>query len=84
MNRPLRVLVLKDENQFVAQALEIDIAAQGPSEEEALRRLNAVLKAEQAEAKNRGKAITDIGPAPAKFHHLFEADIVSRKMLDAA
>jgi hypothetical protein len=84
MSKPLRVVVFKDAGMFVAQCLEIDIAAQGSTEAEAAMRLNAVFKAEVAEAKQKGIDIEEIGPAPAEFHAAYSIDVVSRTELFAA
>lgn len=84
MPSTLRVLVLKDDDLFVAQALEIDISAQGATETEAAMRLHAALFAESQEAVKRGKKLADIGPAPQKFHDLYENNVVSRTELFAA
>ena len=79
MAEPLRVVaVLKDGNVFVAQCLEIDIAAQGLSNNEALMRLQAVLRAEAQLAEFEGRNITDIGAAPERFHLLYGSEVVGR------
>jgi len=83
MTRPLRVLVFKDDGIFVAQALELDISAEGETEAEAAMRLNAAIAAEAAEAKARGRTLDDIGPAPDRFHAMYEFDVVSRTEIAA-
>jgi hypothetical protein len=81
MASPLRVVVLKDGDIFVAQCLEIDVSAQGTSHEEAMNRLRAALRAEEAEAKNSGKKLSDIGPAPMAFHAIYGAGSIARDEL---
>lgn len=81
MAEPLRVVVLRDGDVFVAQCLEIDIAAQGLSEVDAISRLKAVLRAESVMAEEQGKTIADLGPAPDAFHRIYGADVVSRTEL---
>ena len=84
MTKPLRVVVFKDGDLFVAQCLEIDIAAQGATEAEAAMRLNAVFAAEIAAAKEAGRSVEDIGPAPDAFHSAYNINVVSRIELAAA
>jgi hypothetical protein len=78
MTSAIRVLVLKDGDIFVAQCLEYDIAAQGRSEDEAKRRLLISLKAERAEARDRGEAEITLAPAPKAFHAIYASDDISR------
>ncbi len=78
MAKELRVLVLKDGGTFVAQCLEIDIAAQGKSEAEALENLRVAFKGESELALAEGRVLEDIGPAPQGFHAVFASDHVSR------
>jgi hypothetical protein len=84
MSAKLRVLMLKDDDLFIAQALEIDICAQGETETEAAMRLQAAIVAEEDEAKKRGRTLAAIGPAPRKYHDLYESCVVSRTELFAA
>jgi predicted RNase H-like HicB family nuclease len=81
MTSPLRVVVLKDGDIFVAQCLEIDVAAQGATHEEAMERLKVVLRAEEAEAKNNGKELVDLGPAPNAFHAIYGSGSIARDQL---
>lgn len=83
MAESIRVVVLKDGDLFYAQCLEIDIAAQGSTEAEALTRLRSVFEAEKREAAESGRSLTDIGKAPEAFHAIFNADAVSRTNLAA-
>ena len=43
MKRPLAATVWKEDNWYVAQCLELDIASQGETEEEALENLREAL-----------------------------------------
>jgi predicted RNase H-like HicB family nuclease len=43
MKRPFAATVWKDENWYVAQCLELDVASQGETEEEALDNLREAL-----------------------------------------
>lgn len=83
MNEPIRVIVLKDSGVFVAQCLEVDIAAQGKTEAEALSRLRVAFNAEVAEAKEQGKSVMSIGPAPGHIHALYNSEVVMRTKLAA-
>lgn len=73
MNAPLRVLVIKDHDKYVAQALEVDVCAQGDSEAEAAMMLQAAITAESDEAQKQSKSLVEaIGPAPRRFHEMYE------------
>lgn len=78
MAKELRVLVVKDGDTFVAQCLEVDIAAQGTSEADAMNKLRTAFRCESELAESQGKSVFDLGPAPQHFHTFFGADIVSR------
>ncbi len=81
MTSPLRVVVFKDGDIFVAQCLEIDVSAQGTSHEDAMKRLKAALRAEEAEAKQAGKDLSELGPAPKAFHAIYQAGSIERDEL---
>lgn len=83
MAQQIRVLVLRDENMFVAQCLEVDVAAQGKTSEEAMSRLRAVFHAELEALDEDGKDISSMSPAPECFHALYAADVVDRTELVA-
>jgi len=72
--RTFRVVVFKDGDFFIASALEVDIAAQGATLEEALLNLKTSFFAELREAENNGTDILDLGPAPEKIITLFEGN----------
>ena len=76
----IRVVVFKDGAKFVAQALEVDVAAQGETPEEASRRLDIALEAEARDAKAAGRELFDvIGPAPETMRVLYENQVVGRE-----
>ena len=83
MAQQFRVIVLRDGDVFVAQCLEVDIAAQGKTESEAKSRLRAVFHAEMEALKEKGADISSIGPAPDSFQALYDADVVERTELVA-
>lgn len=68
----LRVIVFPDGDLFIAQALEIDIASQGSTIEEAVEALRIVL-----ETESEGPDFEDIGPAPAVFYTLWKASPIA-------
>lgn len=80
MSEPMtiRVVTFKEGELFVAQALEVDICAQGRTMEEANKRLVATMRAEEEEAKANGRSLLDIGPAPHPFHVLYDNHCVVR------
>lgn len=83
MTEQIRVIILKDDGLFVAQCLEVDIAAQGRTPEEALGRLRTAFYSEKREAAEAGKTLDDIGPAPKAFHAVYESDVIERTALVA-
>jgi predicted RNase H-like HicB family nuclease len=72
MSRKLNIIVFKEDDIFIASGVELDVFAQGASEEEAIRRLETVLRAEMQEAKAAGRDVFDIGPAPESVQGLFQ------------
>jgi len=71
MARKLHTIILKDGDHFVASGVELDIFAQGKTKEEAATRLETVLRAEINEAKDSGRDLFDLGPAPESIQRLF-------------
>lgn len=79
----IHVVIFKDGDCFVASAVEVDIAAQGKTPDDAFRSLGVVLRAEIAE---RGGNLAEIGPAPDVIRNLYEGRddrLVSREKLAA-
>jgi predicted RNase H-like HicB family nuclease len=74
----IRVVTFKEGELFVAQALEVDVCAQGKTMEEANRRLSVLMHVEEEEAKANGRTLFDIGPAPHPFHVLYNNHCVVR------
>jgi predicted RNase H-like HicB family nuclease len=83
MSEQIRVVVLQDEDVFIAQCLEVDISAQGKSADEAIRRLKVAFTAEVREAKDSGRTVFDLGPAPSSFATMYDANVVERTALVA-
>lgn len=86
MSNPMtiRIVTFKEGDLFVAQALEVDVCAQGRTMEEANRRLVATMCAEDADAKANGRSLLDIGPAPHPFHVLYANNGVIRSEAQVA
>ena len=64
----LRVIAYRDDDSWVAQALECDLCVQADSLEDLETRFDALVQCELAECKERGVNIIDaIGPAPEYF-----------------
>lgn len=80
----VRVVTFKEGNLFVAQALEVDVCAQGSTADEANRRLLATIRIEEREAIAAGRNLFDIGPAPHPFHVLYENACVTRSQARVA
>lgn len=71
--RPIRVLLAREGEFWVAQCLEYDIGAQARDLDDLRRRLLVALAAERQESIRRhGKPFAGIGPAPRPFHEQWE------------
>ena len=71
--QPIRVLLARDGDQWVAQCLEYDIGTQAPDLDQLRKRLMVALEAERQESVRRhGAPFAGIGPAPAIFHEQWE------------
>jgi hypothetical protein len=69
---PIRVLLLKEGEHWVAQSLEYDIGAQARDLGELRKRLLIAIRAKRDESLRRHrKPFAGIGPAPQHFHDLW-------------
>ncbi len=69
----LRVVVYRDEDVFIAQCLELDVAAHGDSPDAALRAFDLALVRHQAVARHMGtEAFGNVGPAPRAFFEMWD------------
>lgn len=69
----IRAIVFQDSGQWVVQCIEIDVAAQGASVDEAVERLEAALAYEAKYTREKfGKSFQGIDPAPAHFQKMWE------------
>lgn len=69
----IRAIVFQDAGQWVAQCIEVDVAAQGGNVDEAVERLEAVLNSEARYTEKKfGKPFAGIDPAPARFQEMWE------------
>ena len=69
---PIRVLLSKEGEYWVAQCLEYDIGAQARDLGELRKRLLIAIRAERDESLRRHrKPFAGIGPAPQHFHDLW-------------
>ena len=65
----IRVIVYRDADLWVAQALEYDIGAQADDPETLVTRLEVTMRAEiEMSVKLHGKPLAGIEPAPQHFH----------------
>jgi hypothetical protein len=71
-NLAIRVLVYKEDDQFVAHALEMDILAYGKTEEAAKRELETLLENQLSFAACKGVPETVHFPAPKEFFDRWE------------
>jgi len=74
MSRTIHTVVFKDGDIFVASGVELDVAAQGKTEAEAMARLDLVLNAEIRQAAESGRDVFDLGPAPESILRRFKSD----------
>ena len=69
---PIRVLLSKEGEHWVAHCLEYDIGAQARDLGELRKRLLIGIRAERDESLRRhGKPFAGVGPAPRHFHDLW-------------
>lgn len=69
----IRVVVFKDDGQWVAQCLEFDIGAQADNIDLLNDRLKVVLMAEFKESMERhSQPFAGIDPAPERFHVMWK------------
>lgn len=69
----IRAIVFQDHGQWVAQCIEVDVAAQGVNVDEAVERLEAALTYEADYTRKRfGTSFKGIDPAPAYFEQMWE------------
>jgi len=83
VKRTIHTVVFKDGEFFIASAVEVDIAAQGKTLDEALTRLGVTVRAELAE---RNDDLSAIGPAPEAIQRMFkgpDSRVISRDLLAA-
>jgi hypothetical protein len=72
----IRVLVLKQEGQWLAQALDHNLSAQGSSEKQAVQSFFRILRARLRADRDHGREpLSGLPPAPDRFF-----DIWDRKM----
>jgi hypothetical protein len=65
----LRIVVFKDGDTYVAQALEHDICTQAPDMKSLRRRMDALVDAERASGK---AAFDSIAPAPKHYFDMWD------------
>lgn len=69
----LRVVVFREEGQWVAQGVELDVAAQGQTLDDLFSRFELTLRLDLDECVKRGvDPIEQIGPAPAYYGEMWE------------
>ena len=69
----IRVLVLKQGDQWLAQGLDHDLAAQGPSDRQAIQSFLRILRARMKRDHERGKLpLEGLPPAPDRFFDVWE------------
>ena len=69
---PIRVLLSKEGEHWVAQCLEYDIGVQARDLGQLRKRLLVAIQAERDESLRRhGKPFAGIGPAPQHYHDLW-------------
>lgn len=70
----IRVLLIEEDDGWVAQCVEFDIGTQGATMEEASKRMGAVLKIEGQESLFRtGRLFGDVPAAPSEFLEIWNS-----------
>lgn len=73
-SNPIRIVVYRDGEAWVAQCLEFDIGTQAESPNELRDRLDDVIAMEAAiSAKYHGKPFAGIDPAPQRFFDMWDS-----------
>lgn len=73
----LRIVAFKEGDAWAAQCLEYDIAAQGPTPEVVMRRMNnALCREAEYTHEHNGAPFKGIDPAPEFFVALYENEAV--------
>lgn len=71
MTAKVHAAVFRSGDHYIAQCLELDIAAQGRTEREALDRVRLAFLAEIGAARERNGSVFEIGPPPtAVLNHM--------------
>src|SRR6266545_22973 len=68
----IRILLSKDEGNFVAHALEMDLVAYGKTEKEAVKELDSMIENQMSFAIERGDDRLMLFPAPKEFFEQWE------------
>ena len=68
---PIRVLLSKEGEHWVAQCLEYDIGAQARDLDQLRKRLVVAIQAEREGSLRHGKPFAGIGPAPRHYYDLW-------------
>lgn len=84
MSQTIRIIVFKEGEIYIAQALEVDIAAQARTSDDAIERLAVLVRAEAQEAKDAGRDLFEIGPAPASVQAFYDGQDVRRDQIELA
>lgn len=71
-HQTLRIIVLREEELFVAQCLELDICTSAGSFEELQDVMNDLIELELSHTEETGQAID---PAPERFHNMWDQAI---------
>ena len=67
--QPLRIVVYKEQDKFIAQCVDFDIATQADDFETLKSRMDCLLECELRAASDSGQAVDQ---APQKFHNMWK------------
>ena len=77
----IRVIMMRDDNTFIAQCLEHDICAHAKDEETLRARFAALFNFERnLSIERNGAPFAGIGPAPQEFHDMWDACEAAEEM----
>ena len=67
--QPLRIVVYKEQDKFIAQCVDYDIATQADDLETLKSRMDCLIECEISYALESGQAVD---PAPERFHNMWK------------
>ena len=73
-NEPLRIVVYKEDEKFIAQCVDFDICTQADDVESLKARMDCLIEMEMGYASESGQPVD---PAPERFHNMWDQNLAS-------